>query len=386
MRLPPLALACAFLGLLAAPACHEASQEQKPLVAVRVHQLDPAGTAADTRYSANVEPFAKVDLAFRVGGYVRELSQSKGIDGQARPLQEGDTVTRGQVLARVREGDYLQRVAGAKAQVAEATAVREQARLDVERATKLVETQSIARSQLDDAKARIDAANARVEAAQALLTEAENAVADTALTSPIDGIVLKRAIEVGTLVGPGSFALAVADTRQVKVVFGVADALVDKLVVGSGIAITTQATPGVEYQGRITRVSPSADPKSRVFEVEATIPNPKQELRVGMVATLKVPESGQADGGQTAPVAATPGASGVLPLNAIVRSPHDPAGFAVYVVTEQGGHTTAHVRDVTLGDPVGNRILVTGGLARGDRVIVMGASLVAEGQDVQVIP
>ena len=95
-----------------------------------------------------------------------------------RPMQEGDEVKRGQVLARLREGDYLQKVAGAKAHLAEATALREQAKLDSDRATKLVDSQAIAKSQLDDAKARLDAAAARVEAARAQLQEAENAVAD----------------------------------------------------------------------------------------------------------------------------------------------------------------------------------------------------------------
>jgi multidrug efflux system membrane fusion protein len=343
--------------------------------------MEPARGQAATRYSANVEAFARVDLAFKVGGYVREIAQLKA-DGLPRTLQEGDEVKRGQVLARLREGDYLQKVAGAKAHLAEATALREQAKLESDRATKLVESQAIAKNQLDDAKARLDAAAARVEAARAQLQESENAVADTAITSPIDGIVMKRGIEVGSLAAPGSLAFIVADTRQVKVVFGVSDAVVEKLQLGSSVTIATQAS-AVEYTGKISRVSPSADPKSRVFEVEATIANPKQDLRVGMVAALKVPEAKAA---AAVGAASEPGAVGVVPLNAIIRAPNDPAGFAVFVVKDEGGRSVAHVKPVGLGDPLGNRILVTEGLSSGDRVIVMGATIVADGEEVQVIP
>ena len=368
------------IALTIAACKHDGDAYKKPLVAVRVRLMEPASGQAATRYSANVEAFARVDLAFKVGGYVREIAQLKA-DGAMRPMQEGDEVKRGQVLARLREGDYLQKVAGAKAHLAEATALREQAKLDSERATKLVDSQAIAKSQLDDAKARLDAAAARVEAARAQLQEAENAVADTAITSPIDGIVMKRGIEVGSLAAPGSLAFIVADTRQVKVVFGVSDAVVEKLQLGSSVTITTQASAG-EYTGKISRVSPSADPKSRVFEVEATIANPKQDLRVGMVAALKVPEAKLAP----APGGAAAGAVGVVPLNAVIRAPNDPAGFAVFVVKDEGGRSIAHVKPVGLGDPLGNRILVTEGLATGDRVIVMGATIVADGEEVQVIP
>jgi len=216
----------------------------------------------------------------------------KGVDGAMHTLQEGDNVTKSTVLANVREGDYLQRVAGAKAQLAEASALREQSKLETDRTQKLVASGSVAQAQLDQVKAQLDAANARVDAAQAQLVEAQNAVADTALRTPIDGVVLKRGIEVGSLVAPGALGFVIADTRQVKAVFGVPDVMVEKLQIGSELAITTEAAQGREFKGRITRVSPSADLRSRVFEVEVTVPNPAAQLKAGMIASLKISEGG----------------------------------------------------------------------------------------------
>ena len=371
-------LSFAFVAFVAFTGCkHDEKGYQKPPTAVRVRKLEQQSTATSTRYSANIEPFSRVDLAFKVGGYVREIALVKGTEATPRAVQEGDKVTRGMVLARVREAEYLQKLAAGKAQLAEATAMREQSRLELDRVTRLVESKSVAPAQLDGAKASLDAASARADAARAQLQEAELAIDDTAIRAPIDGVVLKRSIEVGTLVGPGVVGFVLADTRSVKVVFGVPDIMVEKLEIGSGLGITTEALPGVELAGKITRVSPFADPKSRVFEIETTIPNPAQQLKVGMIASLKVPEGGALGKGK--PVA-------VLPLNAIVRSRTDPSGFAVFVVQDEAAASVAKIRDVKLGDPVGNRILVTDGLQMGERVVVMGATLVADGEHVLVIP
>jgi multidrug efflux system membrane fusion protein len=369
MRIAALLVGTVLLG-----ACSHDDPYQKPLVAVKVQPLEQQSAQAGSRYSASVEPFARVDLAFKVGGYVRDITQVKAVGGEMRTMQEGDAVVKGTVLASVREGDYLQRVAGAKALLAEATASREQLKIEADRTQKLVASGSMASANLDQTKAQLDAANARVDAANAQLGEAQNAVGDCALRTPIDGVVLKRGIEVGSLVAPGALGFVIADTRSVKAVFGVPDVMVEKLQLGSELGITTEAVPGVDFKGRITRVSPSADPKSRVFEVETTIPNPKQQLKAGMIASLKV-----SDGAASAPAA-------VVPLSSVVRSLKDPNAFAVYVVVDEGGKSVAHTRDVQLGDPLGNRILVTGGLGTGDKVVVRGATLISEGEQVQVIP
>lgn len=368
------ALLAGTLILIPSLGCSHDDAYQKPLTAVKVQPLEQQTSKGGSRYSASVEPFARVDLAFKVGGYVRDITQVKGVDNAMRTMQEGDAVTKGTVLANVREGDYLQRVAGAKALLAEATAAREQLKIENDRTQKLVSSGTMASANLDQIKAQLDAANARVDAASAQLGEAQNAIGDCALRTPIDGVVLKRGIEVGSLVAPGALGFVIADTRSVKAVFGVPDVMVEKLQLGSELGITTEAVPGVAFKGRITRVSPSADPKSRVFEVETTIPNPTQQLKAGMIASLKVSEA----------ASSTPAA--VVPLSSVVRSPKDPNAFAVYVVVDEGGKSVAHTKDVQLGDPLGNRILVTGGLGSGDKVVVRGATLISEGEQVQVIP
>jgi multidrug efflux system membrane fusion protein len=109
--------------------------------------------------------------------------------------------------------------------------------------------------------------------------------------------------------------------------------------------------------------------------VEITIPNPDQDLKVGMIAAVAV-ATGQA------PTTAT-----VVPLNAVVRSKTNPEGYALFVVEGQKGHRIARLRDnIELGEVFGNKITVTRGVKVGEPVIVTGATLVADGQRVRIIP
>src|SRR5262249_19843192 len=156
------------------------------------------------------------------------------------------------------------------------------------------------------------------------IAEAELAVDDTRVRAPMNGVVVKRNVEVGTLAGPGTVAFAIADTASVKAVFGVPDTELEALRLGSRQTVTTEALRGRELSGSITRIAPVADPKSRVFEVEVTLPNRDDELKPGMIAALKL-----ANDGHSAPPVA------VLPLNAVVRSPGHPGRFAVFVVDDK---------------------------------------------------
>ncbi|WP_394826893.1 efflux RND transporter periplasmic adaptor subunit [Pendulispora albinea] len=361
---------------LACAACHrkeEGADGAKGIIPVKVRSVDVAAEVRGARYSGSIEPATRVDLAFKVGGYIRDLLQVKDSDGKLRKVQEGDFVRAGTVLASVRESDYQQQLAQTNAQLAQAQANQKQAQLDFDRVQKLVASNAIAPAELDAMTAKLATAKAMVQGAQAQVGNAQLVLGDTTLRAPIDGVILKRGVEAGTFVAPGTVGFVLADTKKVKFVFGAPDTLIEKLKIGSNLGIHVDATQA-DFEGTITRIAPSADPKSRVFEVEITIPNPKDALRVGMVASLKVPDGAIAETALS------------LPLTAIVRSPADPRGFAVYVVAKDGDHDVAKVRDVGLGDVLGNGVQVTSGLKRGEQVVSMGATLLVDGSRIRILP
>src|SRR5215813_4401020 len=397
--------------------CREksAAAEQAPVV-VKVKTVEMNPISKGVRYSANIEPVKQVELAFKVGGYVDRILQARGVDGRMRDLQAGDIVTKGTALASVRQSEYAAKLSQAQsqaseansaldssqAQLAEVGAAFEKARLDFDRAKYLFSSQSLTKADYDAAKtqfeaveakhaaarsqvamleakeraagAQIEAIKARVNGSQAIVTEATIPLQDTALRAPMDGVVLQKSVEVGALVSPGRAAFVVADLTAVKAVFGVPDLTVGKLKLGGALIVKTESLPGTEFQGQITRISPAADPKSRVFEIEVTIPNSNHSLKAGMIASLEV----AAATGQE-PVT-------VVPVSAIVRSRNQPDQYAVFVVEEKGGRTVARSRVVKLGEALGNTIVALEGVSAGERIITAGATLAIDGQAVQIIP
>ncbi|HKA90464.1 MAG TPA: efflux RND transporter periplasmic adaptor subunit [Haliangiales bacterium] len=340
---------------------------------VLVRAVQDPSDARGARYSGTIEPATRVDVAFKVGGYVRELLQVKGQDGKPRKIQEGDVVSAGAALAVVRQNEYQERVAGANAQLAQALATEKQAQIDYDRTQKLLAENAVPAAEGDTMTSRLASAKALVQSAQAQVRDAHIILDDATLRAPIDGVVLKRAVEAGTFVSPGSPGFSIADITSVKFVFGAPDGLLGKLTLGTPLTVHIDAL-GIDVGGAITRIAPSADPKSRVFEIEITIPNADGRLKPGVVASIAVPALSQA------------GIVIALPLTAVVRSPKDPRGFAVFVVTEEGGNTVAHVRDVTLGAVIGNEVQVMGGLQKGELVVTMGATLLVDGMRVRVLP
>lgn len=368
---------CALLAscfvLATLPAC-QGVEESKPGLPtpVRVRVVAEPIAQSASRFSGTIEPAIKVDLSFKVGGYVRDIAEVK-VDGEAkRRVQEGDWVKKDTVLAVLKLDDFTQKIAGAQAGVAEAVAAEKQLQLELDRLSKLVETKSVAQAEVDSAKARLDVASAKTQAARSRLAEANLALADCTLRAPFEGVVLKRGIEVGQLAPAGSFAFTLADTRTLKVVFGAPDNMLDKLRMGDKISIKLEAL-GKDLDAKISRIAPSADTRSRVFDVQASLPNDDDHIKVGMIASLKIPEG------------ASVGTSLALPLTAVVRAPGNPRGFAVFVVDGNEGSQTAHLREVKLGDVTGNSVLVTEGLKAGERVIETGSTLVNDNQPVRVV-
>src|ERR1700732_239829 len=344
-----------------------------PPTPVRVTSVGTFEGGGGIRYSANINAFTQVTLSFKSAGYVDNIAQRRGADGRIRVLQVGDRVTQDEVLAHIRESDYLDKVNSAKAQLAQSQAAYDKSQLDFERASKLLSSDSLTKAQYDSAKAPFDSNAAELANAKANLELASTALKDCSLRSPINGWVVERDVEIGALAATGTQAFIVADTHLVKAVFGVPDTTVQSAKLGAPQTITTSSLPG-EFHGKITAVSPSADPKSRVFSVEVTIPNGDNRLKPGMVATLSL-GAGKIEQPTT-----------VVPLSAIVRSSKHADGFAVFVIEDQGGKSFAHERVVEIGDTLGNMIGVTQGLKVGERIVVVGGTQIKDGDEIQVIP
>jgi RND family efflux transporter MFP subunit len=366
-----------------------ASRGAKPVKVEAATRLAPP---SGLRYAASIEAFEQVPLSFKSGGYVDELLRRPGADGRLRAAQPGDVVARGTVLARVRAAEYRERVSQGQAGVAEADAGVTKARADLDRAKTLFAADSLTRPDLDAAQASFDAAQARQAAARADLELAAIALRDCALVAPAAGILMERKVEAGALVASGSVGFVLGDISAVKARFGIPDAMIPALALGQSIDLTVEAVAGASFTGRVTAIAPAADAQSRVFDVEVTIPNKEGRLRPGMIGAVAIHPTAERAAAERAAAATTLGAVAAaalppaVPLTAIVRSVAGKGEYGAFILERQGDTEIARLRQVQLGEVVGNSIIVANGVTAGDRVVVSGATLLVDGDAVKVVP
>jgi RND family efflux transporter MFP subunit len=405
-----LAAAAFFLA-----SCSKQKHVEPVIQVVRAGVAEQVYPDIPERYSASIEPFAKVDLAFKSGGILEGILQVRGSDGRVRNVQAGDRVATNAKLAQVRPLDYQHGVEQAEAQHAQAQAQHAQAqaqraqaqaelarahanfntaRVEYERTSHLFQSASMVKPQYDQAKGRYEADSAAVAAAEegvkaaeegvkaaengvtkaaAAVKEAKLSLRDTTLNAPFAGWISARNVDRGSLVSGSTIGFSIMDTHLVKAVFAVPDHTLAMIHLGRKQPVMLDALERTA-SGVVTSISPQADPQSRVFSIEVTLENSHEDIRPGMIGTIVI--GGSRDSRLRL----------VVPLSAVVRAPADPNGFAVFRLVERDGKTCASAQTIKIGQTFGNSIEVTRGLSEGQRIITLGGALVRDGQEVSVIP
>jgi RND family efflux transporter MFP subunit len=381
--------------------CSKQKQIEPVIQVVRVGVVQEIQPGSEERYSVSIEPFEKVDLAFKSGGIVEGILQVRGADGRMRNIQAGDKVARNAELAQVRPLDYQHaleqaeaqrghaeaQAAQAQAQLAQARANFNTAELEYRRASNLFQSASLIKPQYDEAKGRYDADAASVAAAEdgvkaaesalanarAVVNEAQLSLRDTTLNTPFAGWITARNVDRGSLVNGSTIGFTIEDTHLVKATFAVPDFRLSAVRRGQKQSVVLGPLQRTAT-GVITSISPHADPQSRVFTIEVTLDNPREDIRPGMIGSLIL--------GQTRD--SRPRL--VVPLTAVVRAPGDPNGFAVFRLIERGGKSCASAQTIEIGETYGDSIEVTRGLSAGQKIISLGGTQLHDGQQVSVIP
>jgi RND family efflux transporter MFP subunit len=355
--------------------CGGSKPIQQPAQGVHAEAIQTqAGASTEgLRFSAVVAPDSEAPLSFRIPGYVIALKQVRGENGKMRDIDEGDRVSRGAVLVRIRSAEYEDKVRQASSQAAAAEAVFQKAKLDFDRASHLYDSQSLTKPDFDSARAQYDASQEQVKSARALTSEAEISLRDTSLIAPLDGDIVKKSVEMGAFVGPGLPAFALAKTDIVKIVVGVPDTVLHSVKLSQQVEVGIDAFPTRTFHARISRMSSAADAVTRNFEVEIAIPNRDHLLKVGMIGSLHL---ANVDGGSRT-------AALRVPLSSVVQAKD--GKYGVFVVADSSAGEVARLHGVEIGAVNGTEISVVNGLEAGDRIITTGANLLKDGQRVEVL-
>lgn len=241
------------------------------------------------------------DGAFRGTGtlHPREEAQlgpkSSGVIA-AIAVEEGDKVKKGQLLFRLDSKQAQLAVEQAKAAVASAKVAEQTAQLDFDRTKQLHDKGNVAQAAYDQAKARLDAAKAAVEQANTAVSLAKKVATDTAVHSPINGVItqkLKNVGETATMMPP-TIVLVVQDVSKLELRARLPERALAKLKPGDHIQLNIPAL-GDKLSVPISRINPAIDARTRTMEIVAELDNSDGKLRSGMLAEVSFGDD--ADGG-----------------------------------------------------------------------------------------
>lgn len=345
-----LATACGR-GQSAAPAAAPAPVQVGPegVIAVKTEEIQ-TGPAISGQLAAAKEAAIRA----KVGGSLVSL-----------PVEQGDRVKRGQVVARIEARDLTDTAESARVNVRSAENALRLAQSELQRTEMLVKGGALAERDLDNARNAVATAEAQLATARARLATTEQQLADTTVESPLTGVVSVKSANAGDVVQPGTALLTVIDPSSMRLEASVPSERIGEVRIGSEVTFQVRGYPGQTFTGKIVRISPAADPATRQVPIFVSIPNTGGQLIAGLFAEGRVNSKTRQ--------------ALVLPANAI-----DDSGPAPTVTRVRDGKAERVTVQLGLRDPETERVEVVSGLNEGDVVLTGGSRGIAPGTPVQM--
>jgi len=279
-------------------------------IEVRYEKVEKRNLVATVTASGNIEAKTKVDISADITGRITRIG-----------VREGDVVKKGDFLIQIDPSQYEAAVARTEALLAsgQAALVQSKANLDqaeraLERARRLKEAGNtlisdedveLAQTSFDVAQANYNASRAQVEQHRASLRESRDQLAKTRLTAPMDGRVVRLAVEEGEVAVPGTFSretgllATIADLSVILATIKVDETDVIRLELGDSVEVTIDAYTDTSFVGTVTMISSSAlltatqtaagsSDRAVDFEVEITLTNPPPDIRPDLSCTARI--------------------------------------------------------------------------------------------------
>lgn len=315
-----------------------AEEEAVPAVLVEAAPVTRADISEVSTVNGKLAAKVEVSVVPKMAGRISEVN-----------FQVGDTVKKGDVLVRIAATELQAQLNQAQAVLNTAQAAHADAKTNLARMKTLYAQGAVSKQQLEMAESGVTASSPDAAAATVQMIQAQ--LANTVVTSPLDGLVASRTAEVGGIAGQGP-VMVIVDLDTVVVHTDVTEGEVNKLSKGQEVDVLVSAVSADPFLGRVTAISPAADSRSSAFPVQISIDNPDHILKSGMFAEIRL-------------VLSTKKGVLVVPKAAVVDS-----GDGRYVFLVKDG--LALQTTITTGVEDETRVEVITGLQAGDSVVVSG--------------
>jgi RND family efflux transporter MFP subunit len=328
---------------------------------VRTLQVFASGGTRQRSFSGIARSAAESRLSFKVPGTIREI-----------PVEVGDSVEVGQLLAALDTEDYLLQVREAEAGLAREQAQLRNADASYQRVRLLYENNNASRSDLDGARALFESAEAAVRVAQQRLQSARLQLGYTRLSAATRGAVAAVYAEENENVLTGQQVLMLTSGSSLEVEVAVPEVLITLITEGDSASVVFDAVPGREFAATVTEVGVAAVGAGTTFPVTALLKETDGSVRSGMAATITF-------------TFVSPGRRELFLVPSVAVA-EDRDGRFVFVVepTEEGSTGLVRRRPVEVGELTSQGLEVTEGLQDGDLLVIAGVSRIRDGLEVRL--
>ncbi len=350
------------------PACGEPPEDSVqppavPLKRVEVAAVEEARERRELRFSGITRAARRAQLAFSSSGRL-----------VARPVEIGDRVGRGQLLARLTDRELKNALATARATVAELEARRAQSERDHARAQRLAAARAATSEELERTAAAVDALKAAGEAASARLQEAQRRIDETRLMAPFAGTVTDVFLESGEYARAGTPIVSLSGDGEIEIEVEVPESVIPRIAAGDPVELRLPVLGDAPASGSIASVGRTAAGPGRLFPVVATVPG-DDHLVAGATAELVLRL--ESEDALSVPVEAVVNPGGRRP--------------AVFRVSGDAGQQSVEKVPVEVGTLMSEadssvRVVVRGDLQPGDLVVSGGQRGLLDGETVEVKP
>ncbi|MFD1141661.1 efflux RND transporter periplasmic adaptor subunit [Larkinella insperata] len=262
----------------------EKGEAEKPTLPI--FEVTRQSTTLQREYAGNVEAVRNVELRARVGGYLDKIY-----------VDEGQQVTKGQLLFQIHQAEYQSELAKAKANLKSATAEAKTAEVELGRVKMLVDKKVISPSELELAKSKLDAAKAAIEEAQSAAQNASLRLSQASVRAPFDGVINRIPFKMGSLIEEGSLLTTVSDIREVYAYFHVSEKEYLEYIKKAKNR-TKQSSQEVDLlladntpygqPGKIETMESVFDDGSGTIAFRARFPNPNKVLKHGATGKIRL--------------------------------------------------------------------------------------------------
>ncbi len=349
----------AVLGLLVM-ACGGEEEPEPILRPVRYMQVFATGGTRTRSFSGSAQASLESSLSFRVSGTIERL-----------PVEVGDAVRPGQLIAVLDDEDYRVQVQEAEASLAQARAQERNAEANYARVRLLYESNNASKSDLDAARANYESAAATVSASEQRLELTRLQLGYTRLVAPVAGAVATVDIEVNEHVRPGQAIVMVTSGARHKVAVRVPGVLIAQIREGQPVTATFDATPGRSFPASVTEVGVAATGVGATFPVTVLLDEADPDIRSGMAAEVSF--RFESDDRRE---------RFIVPAFAVGE---DRDGRFVFIVEPgEEGRGIVRRRAVEAGELTTEGMVIFEGLSDGDLLITAGVSRIQDGLTVRL--